>query len=275
MRHSHANMAISHALDSTSASTMNHQSNHTRSTSHNRSRNTSSPPPRPTTPLRPPSRSSLRSSHTPTHPPSGYTNPLSTLEPSLGELADGMADLEANFVHLQLMHESLSRFNESFASFLYGLNVNAFCVDFPEAPVAESWRRAKEDPAAFAQAAQGAGMGTGVGSGYGGRQARDMDGTVAGDAAASDADQTFLTTDTTFIENPPASSRKSVPSSDTSRFSAPGRKAPVTGSGGQAGSSRGGARGGASTGTAKGIPVRGRPSGLARPSGRGRGGVGR
>lgn len=43
-----------------------------------------------------------------------------------------MADLEANFMHLQLMHESLSRFNESFASFLYGLNMNAFCVDFPE-----------------------------------------------------------------------------------------------------------------------------------------------
>lgn len=43
-----------------------------------------------------------------------------------------MADLEANVMHLQLMHESLSRFSESFASFLYGLNMNAFCVDFPE-----------------------------------------------------------------------------------------------------------------------------------------------
>lgn len=45
-----------------------------------------------------------------------------------------MADLEQNFVQLQLMHESLSRFSESFASFLYGLNMNAFCVDFPEVP---------------------------------------------------------------------------------------------------------------------------------------------
>lgn len=35
-------------------------------------------------------------------------------------------------MHLQLMHESLSRFEESFASFLYGLNMRAFCVDFPE-----------------------------------------------------------------------------------------------------------------------------------------------
>lgn len=46
-----------------------------------------------------------------------------------------MADLEANFMHLQLMHESLSRFNESFAAFLYGMNMNAFCVDFPEVGV--------------------------------------------------------------------------------------------------------------------------------------------
>lgn len=56
-----------------------------------------------------------------------------------------MADLEANFMHLQLMHESLSRFSESFASFLYGLNMNAFCVDFPEAPIAESFKRAKQE----------------------------------------------------------------------------------------------------------------------------------
>lgn len=52
-----------------------------------------------------------------------------------------MADLEANFMHLQLMHESLARFGESFAAFLYGLNMNAFVVDFPEAPGVESVRR--------------------------------------------------------------------------------------------------------------------------------------
>jgi DASH complex subunit DAM1 len=54
-----------------------------------------------------------------------------------------MADLEANMMHFQLMHESLARFSESFASFLYGLNMNAFCVDFPEGPVPESFRRAR------------------------------------------------------------------------------------------------------------------------------------
>lgn len=48
------------------------------------------------------------------------------------ELSDAMADLEANMMHFQLIDESLARFGESFASFLYGLNMNAFCVDFPE-----------------------------------------------------------------------------------------------------------------------------------------------
>lgn len=70
--------------------------------------------------------------------------PVEAFEPAFAELSDSMADLEANFMHLQLMHESLSRFSENFASFLYGLNMNAFCVDFPEAPIPDSFRRARE-----------------------------------------------------------------------------------------------------------------------------------
>jgi DASH complex subunit DAM1 len=92
-----------------------------------------SPVSRPTTPLRPSSRSSLRNSQNEAYYKSqngGF--PLDALEAQFAELTDSMADLEANFMHLQLMHESLSRFGESFASFLYGLNMRAFCVDFPE-----------------------------------------------------------------------------------------------------------------------------------------------
>lgn len=93
------------------------------------------PTSRPTTPLRPSSRSSFRDNHGygGSVNGAGYTEPaINALEPQFAELADSMADLEANFMHLQLMHESLARFSESFASFLYGLNMNAFCVDFPE-----------------------------------------------------------------------------------------------------------------------------------------------
>ena len=93
------------------------------------------PSSRPTTPLRPSSRSSLREGHISTGRfgvGDASHFPLESLEPAFAELSDSMADLETNFEHLQSMHESLSRFTESFASFLYGLNMNAFCVDFPE-----------------------------------------------------------------------------------------------------------------------------------------------
>jgi DASH complex subunit DAM1 len=59
-------------------------------------------------------------------------NALEGLQDGFAELSDAMADLEQNFLQLQLMHESLARFSESFAGFLYGMNMNAFCVDFPE-----------------------------------------------------------------------------------------------------------------------------------------------
>ncbi|KAG5303497.1 DASH complex component Dam1 [Histoplasma capsulatum G186AR] len=105
------------------------------------------PSSRPTTPLRPGSRTSIRDSYAfggSLNQDGVFQPAVNALEPQFAELADSMADLEANFMHLQLMHESLSRFNESFASFLYGLNMNAFCVDFPEAPIPDSFKRAKQ-----------------------------------------------------------------------------------------------------------------------------------
>lgn len=99
-------------------------------TSHRRARSTSRS--RPTTPLRPSSRSSFRDSARNSVQGDAASFPLNTFEPAFAELSDAVADLEANMMHFQLMHESLARFSESFASFLYGLNMNAFCVDFPE-----------------------------------------------------------------------------------------------------------------------------------------------
>lgn len=91
-----------------------------------------SPRSRPTTPLRPSSRSSLRDSSQRGRAASASGNALEGLQDGFAELSDAMADLEQNFLQLQLMHESLARFSESFAGFLYGMNMNAFCVDFPE-----------------------------------------------------------------------------------------------------------------------------------------------
>lgn len=91
-----------------------------------------SPRSRPTTPLRASSRNSLRDSARRAQGHGSEATPLDNLEVPFAELSDAMADLESNFMQLQLMHESLARFSESFAGFLYGLNMNAFCVDFPE-----------------------------------------------------------------------------------------------------------------------------------------------
>lgn len=221
-----------------------------------------SPVSRPTTPLRPSSRSSFRSSQN-----NGFTGPsaLDALEPQFAELSDAMADLEANFMHLQLMHESLSRFGESFASFLYGLNMNAFVVDFPEvrfcfvftrfdrgaladwrtrqAPIAESIKRYQ-------------------------RRQRDTEEestiiqtSTSGASKTVDAETTFMTADTSFASMRATPRRKSI---------AP----PPTTPGTTSSMSKGGAL---STRGGGGIPPRG-GRGVARgsrasslPRGRGRG----
>ncbi|KAK7426315.1 DASH complex subunit dam1 [Neonectria magnoliae] len=181
---------------------------------------------RPTTPLRPSSRSSFRDSAR--HAGDGDAPfPLNTFEPAFAELSDAMADLEVNMMHFQVMHESLARFSESFASFLYGLNMNAFCVDFPEGPVPESFRR--ERPREEHQPAP-----------------------ANPPSRGEDGDMTFMTTDMSFVENPPTTTKSSkfaTPEPRQSRLPAvPGN--PTRG---------------------RGIPrgSRGRGSALARPRGRG------
>ncbi|KAI2795165.1 hypothetical protein POX_a01770 [Penicillium oxalicum] len=230
-------------------------------------------PSRPTTPLRPSSRSSFRETYSYGHTigSAGYNQPaINALEPQFAELPDSMADLEANFMHLQLMHESLTRFSESFASFLYGMNMNAFCVDFPEAPIPDSFQRAKQTEAQAGRLQMGL---------YRRHSGFQLDsGTVLTLFSTEtedepvmrpdDGEMTFLTTDTSFVEHPP-----STVSSKPSR-------APAFGRGASRGASRGTATRGTTRGTTRGItrgPTtgryatrgsdRGRPSAL--PRGRG------
>lgn len=160
-----------------------------RSASHNHNL-----PSRPTTPLRPVSRTSLRASTTtPTSSQTPSSFPLETLEPAFAELSDSLADLEANMLHLQILHESIARFNENFASFLYGLNMSAFCVDFPEAPGTESFKRAKEGGGyAGVSASPGRGLGQGYGTGQPQPQAQGPGHVVTGGGLGRDIDATFL-----------------------------------------------------------------------------------
>ncbi|KAL0468573.1 DASH complex subunit Dam1 domain-containing protein [Neurospora intermedia] len=158
-------------------------------------RSTSRPrtPNRPTTPLRPSSRSSLRESARESINGSSASFPLNAFEPAFAELADAMADLEANMMHFQLMHESLARFSEDFASFLYGLNMNAFCVDFPEGPLSESFKRMKEKEEREAAAGGGQGQNN---------METGMMATVKQEREGFDGETTFMTTDTSFVDNP-------------------------------------------------------------------------
>ncbi|BFZ53275.1 DASH complex subunit dam1 [Savitreella phatthalungensis] len=157
--------------------------------------------PRPTTPLRRVERGSISAlsnsrGHAGSHDDDahgGEALPLESLDAAFADLADAFADLSANMAHICELGQEVGAFNESFSSFLYGLNVNAFCVDFPEAPVAESYRRAAERRA-FTQQGAWTELQTSLADGL--REARSSSVNQASDA-------TFMTTDDSFVERPP------------------------------------------------------------------------
>ena len=60
---------------------------------------------------------------------------LGFLEPALAELADEAEALRANVDGLRALSASLDTFNESFASWLYVMNMNALTVEWPEVSV--------------------------------------------------------------------------------------------------------------------------------------------
>ena len=88
-------------------------------------------PPPPRTPLRRVSHGSLlalsRSGHDPDAPEG-----LGYLEPALSELADEAEALQVNVEGLKRLSDSLETFNESFASWLYVMNMNALTTDWPQ-----------------------------------------------------------------------------------------------------------------------------------------------
>ncbi|KAG6843952.1 hypothetical protein H0H87_011458 [Tephrocybe sp. NHM501043] len=67
----------------------------------------------------------------------------------MSEFIDETEALQANIEGMQNLSDSLSKFNESFASWLYIMNMNALTVDWPQAPTDASFimakRRAEED----------------------------------------------------------------------------------------------------------------------------------
>ncbi|KAF9446691.1 hypothetical protein P691DRAFT_732779 [Macrolepiota fuliginosa MF-IS2] len=81
---------------------------------------------------------------------------LGFLEPALAEFVDETDALQTNIEGLTHLSDSLATFNESFASWLYIMNMNALTTDWPQAPTPESFalakRRAGEKAIAAAEA---------------------------------------------------------------------------------------------------------------------------
>ncbi|THH30648.1 hypothetical protein EUX98_g3518 [Antrodiella citrinella] len=82
------------------------------------------------------------------------------MEPALGELVDEAEALQVNVEGLKTLSNALSTFNESFASWLYVMNMNALTTDWPQAPTDASFllakRRAEADAIAALEALQAA-----------------------------------------------------------------------------------------------------------------------
>ncbi|KAG8973242.1 hypothetical protein FRC05_008956 [Tulasnella sp. 425] len=68
------------------------------------------------------------------HPSESDPTRLNFLLPAFSDLADEMASLHANLEKLNDLSYVLETFNESFASYLYALRMNAFCVEWEQAP---------------------------------------------------------------------------------------------------------------------------------------------
>ncbi|KAI0337392.1 hypothetical protein BDW22DRAFT_1339902 [Trametopsis cervina] len=81
---------------------------------------------------------------------------LGFLEPTMAELLDEVEALQTSVEGLRSLSDALGTFNESFASWLYVMNMNALTTDWPQAPTNASWilakRRAEEDARAAMEA---------------------------------------------------------------------------------------------------------------------------
>jgi len=83
------------------------------------------------TPLKRVSQGSLfRLSRSGAYPDAPYG--LGFIEPALAEFVDETEALQTNVEGLSNLSESLATFNESFASWLYVMNMNALTTDWPQ-----------------------------------------------------------------------------------------------------------------------------------------------
>ncbi|PWN44696.1 hypothetical protein IE81DRAFT_336552 [Ceraceosorus guamensis] len=188
---------------------------------------------RPTTPLRRVSRGSISASASlrRSQGPGADDTPLAFLDSAMSDLADETAVLQSNLEAVSGIHEALRTFDENFAMFLYGLKMNAFCVEWPEAPAEENFERAgerghrlQEQQLARAQISSGD------------YSSGDVRGRASGGGGASGfnaGDQTYMTTDENDSFGPPTP--KAAPAAQRAATLKPALKKTVPANGAAAG----------------------------------------
>ncbi|WWC92953.1 uncharacterized protein L201_007916 [Kwoniella dendrophila CBS 6074] len=99
------------------------------------------PPPHP---LRRISTGSLSSLARSTDRNTSSASGLDHLTGAMVDLSDEVATLSSNIQQMTALHDALGTFNEAFAGYLYALKMNAFCVEWPQAPNEQSFSRLEE-----------------------------------------------------------------------------------------------------------------------------------
>lgn len=169
--------------------------------------------PTPTTPLRRISRGSLNAlSHSASKQLSAGATPLSFLQAAMTDLSEEVGVLQLNLENVEAVHESLHSFNENFAMYIYGLKMNAYCVEWPEAPLHDNFERAEKRIAQQAQqyAAQHS-LDMAMGSHPHHTQHADMMSNSNPNNNNPAADQTYVTTDDESIYRTDAPLVSSLP----------------------------------------------------------------
>ncbi|KAJ6509008.1 hypothetical protein C8R45DRAFT_462307 [Mycena sanguinolenta] len=90
--------------------------------------------------------------------PDAQSSGIGFLDAAVSEFADEAEHLQANVEGMKQLSDSLATFNESFASWLYVMDMNALTLDWPQAPTGASFelakRRAERDALAAMEAIQ-------------------------------------------------------------------------------------------------------------------------
>ncbi|KAF4593070.1 hypothetical protein EYR38_008780 [Pleurotus pulmonarius] len=120
---------------------------------------------------------------------------LGFIEPAMSEFVDEAESLQVNVEAMKNLSDSLATFNESFASWLYVMQMNSLTTDWPQAPTNASFVLAKERAERNAIAALEAAK-----AAKAAQYAREAE-----KAAAAAADKTTMTAvselETTFVGN--------------------------------------------------------------------------